>query len=67
MYQLVYQTILDGFVISEKVKSVCFPFFFIRGSRGGGGQGVWTPLKNHNNIGFLNNTGPDPLKNHKAT
>ena len=34
---------------------------------GGGGQGV-TPLKNHKNIlGFLSSTGPDPLKNHKAT
>ena len=34
---------------------------------GGGVQGVWTPrlLKNHKNIGFLNNTGPDPLKNYK--
>ena len=28
----------------------------------GGGQGVWTPLKNHKNIGFSSNTGPDPLK-----
>ena len=38
------------------------------GSRGGGGgQGVRTPLKNHKNIGFLSNTGPDPLENHKAT
>ena len=27
------------------------------------GQGVRTfPLKNHKNIGFLSNTGPDPLK-----
>ena len=25
------------------------------------------PLKNHENIAFLSNTGPDPLKNHKAT
>ena len=34
-----------------------------------GGQGVRTPPppKNHKNIGFLSNTGPDPLKNHKAT
>ena len=33
-----------------------------------GGQGVRTPpLKNHINKGFLCNTGPDPLKNHKAT
>ena len=32
-----------------------------------GGQGVWILLKNYKNIGFLSNTGPDPLKNHKAT
>ena len=31
-----------------------------------GGLGGWTPLKNHKNIGFLSNTGPDTLKNHKA-
>ena len=36
--------------------------------RGGGGQSDWTThLKNHKNIGFLSNTGPDPLENHKAT
>ena len=33
----------------------------MRRSRGGGGQGVQTPLRNHK-IGFLSNTGPDPLK-----
>ena len=32
-----------------------------------GRQGVRTPLKNHKKIGFLSKTGPDPLKNHKAT
>ena len=39
------------------------------GSKGGGGEdrGSGPPLKNHKNIGFLSNTGPDPLKNHKAT
>ena len=26
------------------------------------GQGVRTPLKNHKNIGYLSNFGPDPLK-----
>ena len=31
-----------------------------------GGTGVRTPLKNHKNIGFLSNTGLDPLSNHKA-
>ena len=35
-----------------------------------GEQGVQTPppppMKNHQNIGFLSNTGQDPLKKHKA-
>ena len=35
--------------------------------RGGGDSGSGPPLKNHKNIGFLINTGPDSLKNHKAT
>ena len=35
------------------------------GSRGGGAGGPDPPpLKNHENIGFSSNTGPDPLKNH---
>ena len=34
----------------------------MRGSERGWGH----PLKNHKNKGFLSNTGPDPLKNHKA-
>ena len=33
--------------------------------RGGRGSGP-LPLKNHENIGFLRNNGPDPLKIHKA-
>ena len=36
------------------------------GSRGGD-RGPDPPLKNHKNIGFLSNIGPDSLKNHKAT
>ena len=40
----------------------------MRGSRGGtGGGDTPPPLKNHKNIGFLSNTGPDPLGNYKAT
>ena len=35
------------------------------GSRGGRGSGL--PPEKITNIGFLCNTGPDPLKNHKAT
>ena len=38
------------------------------GSRGGGrGRGSGIPLENHKTMGFLCNTGPDPLKTHKAT
>ena len=33
----------------------------------GGTGGSGPPLKNHKNIGFLSNTGSDPLENHKAT
>ena len=32
------------------------------GGAGGGGEKVRTPLTNHKNIGFLSNTGLDPLK-----
>ena len=34
---------------------------------GGGGRGPEAPLKNHKNIGFLSNTGLNPLENLKAT
>ena len=40
---------------------ICLPCADPEG--GGGGRGVRTPLKNHRNIGFSSNTGPDPLKN----
>ena len=33
----------------------------------GGNRGSRPPLKNHKNIGFHSNTGPDPLKKQKAT
>ena len=34
----------------------------------GGGSGVRPPpSENHQNIGFLCNTDPDPMENHKAT
>ena len=32
----------------------------------GGGRGVEPSMKNHKNIGFLSNTGPAPMQNHKA-
>ena len=32
----------------------------------GGAQGVRTPSEKSQNIGFLSNTGPDPLENYKA-
>ena len=41
-------------------------YYCMRGSRGGG-RGPDPPMKNDKNIGFLSNTGPDLLKNHKTT
>ena len=46
------------------VRLVSFTFFhgwIQRGERGSG------PPEQSQNIGFLSKTGPDPLKNHKAT
>ena len=39
----------------------------MRGSRGVTGGPDHPPLNNQNHIGLLSNTGPDHLKNHKAT
>ena len=39
----------------------------IQRGRGGGAGGPDPPMKNHRNIGFQSNSGPDPLKKHKAT
>ena len=45
----------------------------MRGSKGGGGgagrgrAGGPDPLGNHKVIGFLSNTGPDPLENNQAS
>ena len=51
-----------------------FLLIVMHGSRGVGGVtgGLYPPtptptLENYKNIGFLSNTGPGPLKNHKAT
>ena len=37
------------------------------GGSKGGDRGSGPPVKNHKNIGFLSNTGLNPLENHKAT
>ena len=37
------------------------------GGGGGGGQGSPLPVKNHKAKGFLSKTGPDHMRNHKAT
>ena len=34
----------------------------VRIQRGGGGRGSGPPMVNYKNVGFLSNTGPDPLK-----
>ena len=46
--------------------TIFFLMGLMRGSRRGD-RGLDPLLKNHKNIGFLSNTGLDPLKNHKAT
>ena len=43
------------------VKAMC------RSRGGAGARGPDPRLKNHKGFGFLSNTSPDPLKNHKAT
>ena len=52
-----------SFVVSWVSHSACAD------PEGGGGvdSGSGTPLNNHKAIGFLSNTVPDPLKNHKGT
>ena len=39
---------------------------YMRGSRGDRGSGPPSPLKNHKNIGFLSNMGPDPRESYQA-
>ena len=48
---------------------LCFRMKPMHGSRGGrqGGLEHPPPLENYKAIGFLSNTGSDPLENHKAT
>ena len=46
------------------VQNSC-PFHIMGGSIGGTGSGP--PLENHENIGFLSNTGFGSLKNHKTS
>ena len=43
-------------------RCVFLPFCKMHGSRGGTVGPESPSLKNHKNIGFLSNTGPDPLK-----
>ena len=47
----------------------CFMTIVMHGFRWGGGAGVKTshPVENLKGIGFLSNTGPDPLNNYNAT
>ena len=52
---------------SELYRSKIHSFSTVGRSRGGTGGRDLPPLKNYKNIGFLSNTGPDYLENHKAT
>ena len=59
---------IAGMTVEKKNNNMRY-LMHMGGSRGG--QGIRTPLKNHKNIGFLSNTGPnagpDLLKNHSST
>ena len=44
-------------------KAMAHAYQRMRGSRAGTVGPDLPPLKNHNNIGFLSNSGPDPMKN----
>ena len=64
------KVVTDGLMVNLYIFSVSdcsvHSVFIMHGSRVGDRM-LETPLKNHKSIGFLSNTGPDPLKNHKAT
>ena len=49
--------------VQGRFKSVCA----VADPEGGAGGLHPETLKNHKNIGFFSNTGPNPLKNQKAT
>ena len=56
-----YKVILLGIYVDTKL------IIFMRGSREWMKVRTPPPPENQKNIGFFSNTGPDPLKNHKAT
>ena len=54
------------FTSKNKFQTYCIVFYNMCGSRVGH-RGSRPSLENHKNLGFVSNSGPDPLKNHKAT
>ena len=67
MLYFVFSVFFVSFFPMYMYKCICIPLTWAA-PEGGGGQGVRTPLlKNHKNIGFLSNTGPDPLKKSQST
>ena len=63
--------IISAFAVYSLVEDGCFAldvFFCSRADpEGKGGRGSGPPEKSQKLIGFHSNTGPDPLKKHKAT
>ena len=60
------QRLRRGCTNAQTRQAICFPFTLITCAdpEGGGGGGQGARMKNHKNIGFLSNTGPDPLEYH---
>ena len=50
-----------GINLLLEISILCYDIQYVRIQRGGD-RGSGLPLKKHKNIGFLSNTGPDPLK-----
>ena len=59
--------VLYNFLVTVKATALIFISGPCADREGGGGAGVLTPSEKAQNTGFLSKTGPDRVKNHKAT
>ena len=65
---LYYTVRLKQLIQLQRIGYICKFVYHARILMGNRGSEPPSPqLKNHKKTGFLSNTGPDPLKNHKAT
>ena len=69
LFRFIYLHLFSACIFSMLYFYSIFICFAWADAEGGGGDKrvQTTPLKNHKNMGFLINNGPDPLKNHLVT